>query len=200
MKHTLTCLGIFVSLLCFGRASGAQSPADQAKKSDEIVLKMRKIDLLTQIIPLALTKDQINKLLPAIERARAKVAAVVKAEAADLLKLDGKLNEAIKTSIENGTTPPKKLLDELALDTATLSEKRLVAIDENTELVLKSFEDTVNAGQKKAAANSLAPQLFDPSLKPDKMTIEEKVRFFVKQILLDPQAYDVLIELAKHAS
>ena len=196
MKHLLVCFGIVLSLFTFGHAQSA----DQAKKSEEIVMKMRQIDLLNQIIPLALTKDQINQLLPAIERARSKVQQIEKDEASTLQKLDGKISDAIKKSIETSVAPPKELLNELATATATMSEKRELAIDENTDAVIKVFNDVCNAGQKAAAANSLAPQLIDPSLKPDKMTQTDKIRFFVQQILLDPQAYIVMTELGKHAS
>src|SRR5437879_4481825 len=110
MKHILFCLGLFFSLFGNGHA---QSP-DQTKRSEEIVAKMRQIDILNQVIPLALTKDQINKLLPAVERARAKVIQTQKDEAVTLEKLDGKITAAIKKSIQDGLTPPRDLLDELA--------------------------------------------------------------------------------------
>lgn len=197
MKHIIICLGIIVGLFAHGHAM--QTP-EQSKKSAEILAKMRQIDLLTQLIPLALTKDQINTLLPVIERARAKLTQLNKDEATALEKLDSKITEAIKKSVETSVAPPKALLDELAEATMKMSLNRDAAGDEFTDLILKTFTDTCNAGQRKAAANSLAPQLFDPSLKPDKMTEQEKLRFFVRNILLDPQAYDVLVQLAKHAS
>jgi hypothetical protein len=196
MKHIIVCLGVILTL--FGHGHAQLSP-EQSRKSEAILMKLRQIDLLTQFVPLALSKEQINKLLPAVERARAKVIALQKEEAQTLEKLDGKITEAISKSIDKNTPPPKALLDELALATATMGAKRDVLIDENTVAVMKVFNDICNAGQKKAAANSLAPQLFDPNLKPDKMTDGEKIRFFVQQIVLDPQSYDVLIRLEKHA-
>ena len=196
MKHLLICIAMLVPFVCFGQST----PSDQARKSDEIVMKMRQIDLLVQIIPLALTKDQINQILPSIERARSKAHAMEKDEAATLQKLDGKISDAIKKAIDTSVAPPRDLLDELAKTTMLMTEKRLVLIDENVDAVFKAFTGAINAGQKKAAANSLAPQLLDPTLKPDQMTEDDKVKFFVKNILLDDQAYDVLVQLAKHAS
>jgi len=196
MKHFLICVGIFLNLFTFGHAQSA----DQARKSDEVVAKMRQIDLLVQIIPLALTKDQLDKLLPAVERARAKVRQIEKEEADTLAKLDSKVTDAVNKAIETSVAPPKALLDELASATQTMADKRQTAIEDNTDLVIKVFNDVCNAGQKAAAANSLAPQMFDPNLKPDKMTQAEKIRFFIQQILLDPQAYDVMLRLEKHTS
>jgi hypothetical protein len=196
MKHIIVCLGVMLTLFGHGRA---QVPADLSKKSEAVLMKMRQIDLLTQFIPLALTKEQINKLLPAVERARAKVLQIQKEEAGTLEKLEAKIAAAINKSIEKNIAPPKSLLDELALTTAQMGTKRYAVIDENTAAVMKVFNEVCNAGQKKAAANSLAPQLFDPTLKPDQMTEVDKIRFFVQQIVLDPQAYDVLIRLEKYA-
>lgn len=196
MKQLIICLGIVASFFNFGHA--IQDP-NMAKKSDQVLLKMRQIDLLNQLIPLALRKEQINAILPSVERARSKVLQINKDEAQTLEKLESKITAAIKKSEEEGVAPPKALLDELATATQGMSDRRSVAIDDNTDLVLKAFNDTCNAGQKAAAANSLAPQLIDPSLKPDKMTQAEKIRFFVREILLDPQAYEVLVQLEKHA-
>lgn len=196
MKHIILCLGILLGML--GYAHG-QTP-EQAKKSEEVIKKMRQIDLLNQLIPLVLTKDQVNKLLPAVERARARVKDTQKEEAVILEKLDGKISDQIKKSIETGIAPPRAFLDELATTTMNMSIKRAVAADENVASVLKVFNETCNAGQKKAAANSLAPQLLDPSLKPDQMTEQDKIRFFIREILLDPQAYDILVQLEKRAS
>jgi hypothetical protein len=196
MKHVIICLGIIAGF--FGIGHAIQTP-DEIKKSDQTMMKMRQIDLLTQIIPLALTKEQINKLLPAVERARAKVKMVQKAEAERLAKLDAKISAAIKDAEEKQIAPPKALLDELASATIDMSMKRQVAIDENTDAVVAVFKETCNAGQQKAAGHSLAPQLLDPTLDPKKMTEDDKIRFFVREILLDPQAYDVLVALEKTA-
>ena len=47
--------------------------------------------------------------------------------------------------------------------------------------------------------NSLAPQLLDPSLDPKTMTESDKLRFFIQEIFLDPQAYDIMLALQKTA-
>jgi hypothetical protein len=197
MKHILICIGVIVGI--FGYGHSMQTP-EQARKSAEVLSKMRQIDLLNQLIPLALQKSQITQLLPVVERARAKVTEIQKDEAVKLERLDAKITAAIKKSIESNVAPPKALLDELAQATAEMSVKRLVAVDANTTSVLKVFNEVCNAGQKAAAAHSLAPQLLNPSLKPDQMTQEDKIRFFIQEILLDPQCYDVLVQLEKHAS
>jgi len=174
--------------------------SDQGAKSDKVLMKLRQIDLLNMLIPLALTKDQIEAILPAIERARQNVRRVEKDEAATLEKLDSKVSDAIKKSIETSVAPPKALLDELAQTTKDMGDARVAAVDENTMNVLKVFVATVNAGQKKAAVNSFSPAYIDPKAKPDTVTDDEKITFFVRDILLDPQAYDILVQMSRHAS
>ena len=198
MKQILICLGLIVGML--GSTPSLAQSADQSTKSDLTMLKLRQIDLLNMIVPLALTKDQINTILPAIERARQKVRQIEKDEATTLEKLDSRVSDAIKKSIETSVAPPKELLDELAHATQAMSDARGAAVNENTANVLKVFNATCNAGQKKAAANSFAPTYIDPNAKPDTLTDEQKTTFFVRDILLDPQAYDILLQLAKHAS
>lgn len=196
MKLLIVCFGLVVTML-LGHASATQNPSEDAKKSDAVMMKFRQIDLLNQLIPLALTKDQIEKLLPSVERARAKVRETEKDEAKTLASYDKKITDEINRCIEKGEPPKRELLQELAVATKLMADNRSVIASENTEAVLKVFKETLNAGQLKAAENSLKPELFDPSLKSDKMTSDDKLRFFIRDILLDPQAYDVLVRLDK---
>ena len=196
MKHILICLGLLAGF--FGIAHSIQTP-EEVKKSEQIMLKMKQLDLLNQMIPLALTKEQIGKLLPSVERARAKVKQTQKEELNVLLKLESKLTDAIKTSTEKQIAPPKALIDEVSDETFKLAQKRGAIITENVDSVFKVFNDTLNAGQKKAAANSLAIAYFIPDADPKKMTDAEKIRVFIQEIFLDPQAYDVLLQLEKFA-
>jgi hypothetical protein len=196
MKHILFCLVVLFSALGFAHG---QTP-EQMKKSDDVLNKMRQIDLLVQIIPLALTKDQINALLDVVERARAKVSAAQKDEAEKLAKLERTVDDAIKKAVETNVAPPKALLDDLAHATAVMTMNRLTIIDDNTTAVENVIKRVCNAGQIKVMQESLAPQLIDPSLKPDKMTAEDKLKLFIQNILLDPQSHEILVQLAKHAS
>jgi hypothetical protein len=109
------------------------------------------------------------------------------------------VTSAVDTSVDKGVPPSKELLDELADLTFKWSLNRSAVSTANTDLVLKKFKEVTNVGQQKAAINSLAPQLIDPSLDPKKMSDEDKLRFFIQQIFLDPQCYPILIRLAAKA-
>lgn len=198
MKHLLICLGLVAGFFGIGHSmQGADDPT--AKKSEQIVLKMRQLDLLNQLIPLALNKEQVGKLLPAVERARARVKQTQKEEFAVLDKLDTKITAAIKASEEKQIAPPQVLLDEVAAETFKLAQKRGAVITENVDAVFKAFNEICNAGQKKAAANSLAIAFYVPEADIKKMTDADKIKVYIREILLDPQAYDVLLRLEKTA-
>ncbi len=190
MKHFLIILALVTALVPIGQAQ-------DGKRADELMVKLRQIDLLNQLVPLALNKEQIVKLLPVIEKARTKVKDTQKQELKKLESFEKRVDDTISKSINGGAVPPLAFLKELATATFRMGLVREQVANENQDMVYAVFKSALNVGQLKAAANSLAPQLFDPALDPKKMSDEEKQKFFVKQILLDPLAYDLLLKLAK---
>lgn len=189
-----TLLALLLSLMLVGGVS-AQSAADRAKKSDEILHKIKQLDLMNQLLPLLMTKDQLKKILPAIEKARQKVDQAMTKEFDMLRQFEGKVAKAHSDAFDKGAVPGRDLLNEIIKMFKALNIYRALIADENTDAVIKVLKETLNAGQIKAATNALDPQTFDPSLKPEQMTEDQKLRFFVKEILLDPAAYDVLVEM-----
>lgn len=177
--------------------AGAQTvDPERAQKSDEVFQKATKLDLLNQILPLLFTKEQYRDILPSIERARQRVRETQKLEADELVKLDKQLDAALKDAMEKGVVPPRELLTEVSKTLQKLSIARGIISGQNTQEVFDAFVKTANAGQKKAAANALSPKLFDPSAKPEEMSDDEKLRVFVREILLHPMAYDIMRKLS----
>ena len=75
--------------------------------------------------------------------------------------------------------------------------RRQIAAGENADAVLAVLKSTLNAGQIKAAANSEDMKAFDPNLDPAKLSDDDKLKFYIKDIVLDPQAYDLLMRMSK---
>ena len=174
-----------------------QLSPEKAKKSEEILIKMRQIDLLNYIVPLVLTKDQINKLLVVVEKCRSKVDQVRNDEAAELLKFESKVTDAINKGINKDITPGKTLMIELNNNLTKLAFRRQLVGDENADLVLAVFKKELNEGQRKAAMNAHDIKAFDPRVDVSKLTDDDKLRFFIKDVILDPHAYDLLIRISK---
>ena len=175
----------------------AQPGTANAQKADAAMEAIRKLDLLNQILPIVLTKEQVNQLLPVVEKARAKVRLTMQREAEELGKMQSRLDAAVKEATDNQKLPDKALLAEANKLINTLTLVRQVITEENTDLVLEQLKKTCNAGQLKTAANSLDPRYYGSTAKPAEVKEETKLRLFVREILLDALTYDLLLKMAK---
>jgi len=192
MKSLLIALAVMFALI--GGAS-AQISEDKAKKSTETIEKMRQLDLLNQLLPLVMTKEQIRKLLPSIEKSRADVKTEEGTEADLIAKYAARVDQAVKDGIQKGDVPDKKFLVELNALIRTMSMRRDAIAHDNVDRVLEAMKATLNAGQLKAAANSLNPTVFLTGIKVEEMTEDQKIRLFIQEIMLDPLAYDILVKM-----
>jgi hypothetical protein len=193
MKLGWTVAAIALILLVIGQTGPT---ADKAKHSSEILKKARHLDILNHMLPLVLTKAQIDKLLPALERCRAREAEVQGKEADVMRTMEAKIDAALDKGINNGTVPPKELLQELNKMFIAFSMSRQAVSDENTDAILALMKAEFNPGQLKAAQNSIDPKAYDPGAKPEEMTQDERLRFFIKAVMLDGACYDVLVKLS----
>lgn len=171
----------------------------RAKKSDEILVKARQLDLLNHLLPLVMTKDQLNKVLTVVERCRAKVDRIRLDEANELLKYEPKIIDAIDRGVNKDLVPSKTLMVDLAKSFNAFSIRRQVAAGENADEVLAVMKKELNAGQLKAAANSHDHKVYDPNLDVSKLTEDDKLKFYIKDVILDPSCYELLIKLTKSA-
>jgi hypothetical protein len=185
-------------LLCLALTGGAlaQDPVTpKGKRSDEIMIRMRQVDLLNRILPLLLTKAQLREILPAVEKARKKEREILALEDKDLATVADKLEEAVTKGIEAGVPPSKAFQMEIATFTNALYIRRQAALYEMIDEVYKAIDKQLDPGQKKVMANTLKPNLLDPKAKAEEMTDVDKIRFFIRMTLLDDAAYDVLKKL-----
>ncbi len=195
MKPLLLSLG-----LCFAVCSSAnaQINTDKGTKSDLINMKIHQADLLLQILPLVLTKEQLtNDVLPAVEVARSLQKKQLMLEDDALANMEPILDEALTAAYEKGAYPSKKMIDEVVKTTKTLANKRIITTLNMVSVLTVMLEKTLNAGQRKAMINSFDPKFIDPSAKPETMTDQAKMNFFVKRVFMDPVAYEILKKLAK---
>lgn len=189
----LTTFVALVSLAAFGTA---QVSKDKTEASRRVLNKVRQIDHLNHLLPLVLTKAQINAILPAIEKARAAEDKVTLNEHNELVKLEAQIDSQIAKGVKEGKVPDQdfnKRVAKLFSDFATI---RQIVAEENTDLVFEVVKKTLDAGQFKAAANTFNPKEFDPSAKPAEMSDDDKVKLFIKAVFMDWTSYDILLKLA----
>jgi len=197
MKQLLLSLG-----LCLALATGASAQLTTAKgaKSDEINAKIHEVDMLMQLLPLLLTKDQLNdKILPGIEKSRATFRKELEYEDGELAKLEAMLDDALDGAYTKGSYPARKSTTEIADKTYKLGLQRQIIVSVMTDSMVDVVNSTLNAGQKKALLGSFDPKFIDPTAKPETITDDRKMKFFVQRVLMDPTTYEILKKMAKNA-
>lgn len=199
MKRSFFLMGVVLCALAISPMASAQATKQEAsaKRADEILNKLHELDLLNQLLPVLMTKEQMRKILPSVEKAREMVRATEKGEAEQLEKLAAKIDPVITEAYEKKKVPSIDILTEYAKTFAKLRVVRRSVVEANTTNVLEVVQKTLDKGQLAAARNALEPKYIDPSLDKEKMSDDEKLRFWVKVILLDPQAYTILTKLSK---
>jgi predicted house-cleaning noncanonical NTP pyrophosphatase (MazG superfamily) len=194
MKNLLLSLGLVLTL---AGASVAQSTTPAlTHRSDQILLKMRQVDLLMHILPLVLEPKQLRDLLPPIEKARAQERKIRAAEDAELAKLEAKLDAALKKAYETGEYPERALLSEIHKVTSTMSLRQQVELEAMIDSIYPVVMKTLNEGQRTTMAKSLDPKFFLPDVKSEEITEEDRIRLFIRHVLLSPPAYDILVKLS----
>jgi diphthamide synthase (EF-2-diphthine--ammonia ligase) len=174
---------------------GAGFAQDKSAQSTAVLDKMRQIDLLNHILPLALQKEQIRKILPVIEKARRDVRLWTDEEAKFLQQNSAKVDKAVKDAVEKGDVPNKELIKELNAMVRMFAMKRAAIASDNTQMVMEAMKTSLNAGQMKVAANALDFKLYNPNIKPEEIKEEDRLRLYVQEVLLDPLAYDLLVKM-----
>lgn len=170
--------------------SGQLSP--QEAHSSIILDKLAKVDVLGQYLPLLLTKEQLKALLPTIEKARENVATVKRKEYEELKKIEPMLDKAIANGVEKSEVPKREEVAAAMNMVNKLYVGRSFIAASNATLVAAKFREVASKGQLKTAANSLDPRFLPAGKKAEDVTDDEKIDIFVREILLHPQAYDVM--------
>ncbi len=196
MKTKPILLLILLSLAAFSSAQSIPTET-RIRRSSEILGKLRQLEILNQILPVVMTKEQIRQLLPTLEEVRATVRKTEELEYEEIAKLEARVDAALKEAYEIGKVPTQELFTDYLKTFARLSKARQLIADVNSGKVLAKLKEILNEGQLKLAENALTIPLSDPSQDPTKFDAEKKQLYFVKQILLDPMTYDILIKLSK---
>ncbi|MBX7133356.1 MAG: hypothetical protein K1X67_11840 [Fimbriimonadaceae bacterium] len=176
---------------------GQVTADERAKKADEILKKVHQLDLMNNLLPLVLTKEQLGKFLPVMEKARQSVREQEKIEYDFLMKLNPKVDSALTDAKTKGKVPGREVINETWATFSMFTMRRKAIADENVANVMKAFEGAINDGQRKTAINTVNPKQFDPTADPKTMSDAKKMEMFVRNILLDPAAYDLLVGMLK---
>jgi hypothetical protein len=181
-----------------GTASDTK-PMTPAERSAAIMQKVSQVDLLVQVLPLAIRKEQYGPLLTVIEKNRQKEKVIRSNENEDLLRIEQDLNKAVSDGLEKGAYPPKEMRFKAIKLLNAMSIRRRIAVKEMVEDVYKVVSTTFDAGQLKVMENSLDPASDDPTVKRESLDAKAKINFFIERVFLDTLVYDILLKLEKAA-
>ncbi|MCX7801331.1 MAG: hypothetical protein N2109_13455 [Fimbriimonadales bacterium] len=195
MKALWTIVCLCLALL--SGAQGATQPAAPPDPKQDVNYQIAKLDALNHILPLLLTRDQANKILSALEKAREKERQVRKVEDDQLKPFRERIAKAIEDGEKRKQVPDRQLLADLAKLLEAFDRVRAVTLNDNVAMIEETLRATLNSGQLKTMAKSLDPRFFAPDLKIEEITESERIRIFIRAILLQPSTYDLLVELAK---
>ena len=196
MKQKLLLALSFVLVLA-AMAPAQDIDPEKAKESTAILVKMRKVELLNQILPLVLTRDQILQILPTIERVRAKTRELTLKEHDALLQFDKSSQGMIDAGLQ-GKMPDQSGVRDIEVFYEAVDINRQALMGENIDAMMAVLQKTLNKGQMKVMANSLTLKFFEPDVTTDEEkddTVKERV--FVREILLDPLTYDLFVQMSK---
>lgn len=189
-----------LALLCAAIVCVAIAPLAAAQTATPKKLtpleKIKRLDIYNQLLPIVMTGEQIKALLPAIESASEKEKRLVLQEAEEMKAMDERLDKALAAA-EKGEVPPRELQQDIHKMFRDFRMRRLALTLDATEDLVALLKKTLNEGQLKAAANSITLAEIAPGKKPEDVTEDEKLRGWVRIVLLDPAAYDLLVEMSR---
>ena len=139
----------------------------------------------------------LSRSFEKFEAVREKRRDVLDGEYKLMLQLTKSVNDAISAA-EKGAVPGQQLVQNLYKATVNSVVTDTMVISEGTDEIFDVVKSTLDKGQLAVMANSLNPKDFPNDLKkPEEVTQDERIHIFIKRVLLDPDAYDLLVNLSK---
>lgn len=191
----LTVFALLAGLACL--AAAQRITPEQQKISERIVAKIRRMEMYNQILPVLFTPDQAKAVLPILESHRAEADKLEVDEHKYLVTLEKGLDAALKSAQESGRVPDDKVMHDAMITFKAFVMRRKALIDDTVGRLATLMRAKLNAGQVRAAANAFNPITFGMEIKPEELTEDKRLDFWIRMVLMDNDAYPVMVELSK---
>ncbi|MEI7575763.1 MAG: hypothetical protein WCK51_02640 [Armatimonadota bacterium] len=193
-------VSLFVAgALALGAVSGAQTPSKNVQDANQVLINIDKLNVVKFVLPLLLKKKQIGDMMAAMEKCRSKELEVREADAKELLKLDADVKKAVTAAVEKGDYPDKAFQAKVIAVQEAILIRRRIAVAENVQILEDAAKLSLDEGQLKVMVNILDPKSLDPSIKTDKMSDDDKRKFYLRSVFLDALTYELLKVMYKKA-
>ncbi|MBS1717308.1 MAG: hypothetical protein JSS72_06220 [Armatimonadetes bacterium] len=166
--------------------------------SDIFYSKLHRLTSSGLLQPLLLKKAQLSAVLEAFADCKHRVDETISQNNTLMRMQMPKLDQALKLAKEGKPTPQALLKDIQAASSACDSAREITA-RVNVDQMLGVVKKVCDRGQLKVMANELHPADYGITTDPDKVSYEQRIELFVRYVLLDPDAHQILIDLYKIA-
>lgn len=187
-----------LALMMFGSTMAA-APVVQRKENVDatrINLKIRRLQLIDQLLPVLMTPAQLKAILPAVEKARQQEVDLEARELKELKLIEADLDKELKAAIEKGVLPSDEMDAKITKMDSVFRLGRQVLVGGNVNAILAALKANLSEGQLKAAANSLNPLILNPNADPATMSQDDKLKAWIQLVLLDRAVYDLLVDMS----
>lgn len=185
----------FACVLALCGGASAQTITSNGAKSDAVIMKIHQIDILNELLPLTLRKEQFPPILTALEKARAAEKKILEDEDAQLAKIAPDIDKTYDEGVDKGIYPSHEVVTNTGKLLKAMAIRRQVFAGETMEDMYKVIDSTLDAGQKKVMANTVTMDDLPPNVKKEDATDEVKIRAYIRKVILDRGAYEILLKL-----
>ena len=190
-------IGLAVAML--SSFAFSQEYTKEGKEVDATILKIDKLHLLKYITPLLLKKTQINAIMTTLEKCQAKQKEIIALDAKEFKKIEPDIDKALDGALNDGSYINRGLQSQIVKLQDALIIRRKLATSEMVDMLLETCKKSLNEGQITAMHNLNDPNFVEGATKITQLPDDEKVKLYIREILLSPLTYDLLKQLAKKA-
>lgn len=192
-------IALMLAMSVFGTTIAGAPAAPQRKPdpvADRINFKIRRLQIVDQLLPVLLTKEQVRKLLPVIEKCRQDEVDLEKRELQEMKEFEPELDKVLDAAIKERKTADEEFYARYKKMTSAFVLTRQILVGSSTHKVLEAMKPILNEGQLKAAEKALDPRLFGET-DPDSLSSDAKLKIWIREVLLDRATYDILVDMSR---
>jgi hypothetical protein len=189
----------FVLILgvCAPMAVFAQTDTEKQAALTKFKAKLHDLEVYNMVLPILMTKDQLKTILKTLQKCRARAHDLLAVQYKAMLTLEPKVDAAVAAAADKDKVPPPDLINSLYVASSVAVTLKAGLLDDDVDDLYDVITKTLNKGQLQAMANSLNPKEFPELLKkPDEVKQEDRIRIYIRAIILDDAAYPLLVKLS----
>ncbi|HEY3780405.1 MAG TPA: hypothetical protein VGL56_04925 [Fimbriimonadaceae bacterium] len=182
---------------CAPMVAHGQTDTEKEAALTKFKAKLHDLEVYNMVLPILMTKDQLKTILKTLQKCRARAHDLLTVQYKAMLTLESKVDDAISAAADKGAVPSPAIISSLYSSSMVAVALRANLLDDDVDDMYDVITKTLNKGQLQAMANSLNPKEFPELLKkPDEVKQEDRIRIYIRAVLLDDGAYPLLVKMS----